>query len=219
MLPRVALVDPELAYDLPPEVTASTGMDALAQLIEPFVSVRANPATDALCREGMRRAAKSLVKAYRNGRDAAARADLAVASLFSGMALANAGLGAVHGFAAPIGGRFSAPHGAVCAALLPHVVLANVRALRSRASDGEALRRYVEVARLVTNDPRATIEEGIRWLTDLSLSLGIPTLRTYSITHHDLPHLVAAATSSSSMKGNPIPLTADELMGILQAAL
>ena len=223
MLPRIAVVDPGLTYDLSPELTASTGMDALSQLIEPFVSLRANPMTDALCREGMRRAARSLVRAYRNGNDAAARAEMSAASLFSGMALANAGLGAVHGFAAAIGGMFPAPHGAVCAVLLPHVVRANARALRARPSLGgaesEALRRYVEMARIITNDPRATIEEGVRWLEDLATTLGIPRLHCYGISHHDLPHLVAAASASSSIKGNPIALTADELMGIVQASL
>ena len=110
MLPRLALVDPELTYDLPPAVTASTGLDALTQLIEPFVSLRANPMTDAFCREGMRRACPLAAAGLsRTASDAAAREDMALASLFGGLALANAGLGAVHGFAAPIGGMFPAP--------------------------------------------------------------------------------------------------------------
>jgi alcohol dehydrogenase class IV len=138
MLPKVAIVDPELTYDLPPEITASTGLDALTQLIEPYVCVRANPMTDALCVEGIRRVARSLRQAWANGHDAKVREDMSVASLFGGLALANAGLGAVHGFAAPIGGMFAAPHGAVCAALLPHVMksnmlrFANVRLTASR---------------------------------------------------------------------------------------
>ena len=103
-------------------MTASTGLDALTQLIEPYVSIRANPITDAFCIEGMRRVARSLRLAYQQGQDLKAREDMALASLFGGLALANAGLGAVHGFAAPIGGMFPAPHGAVCAALLPHVM-------------------------------------------------------------------------------------------------
>ena len=150
MLARVALVDPELTYDLPPALTASTGLDALTQLIEPFVCLRANPMTDGLCVEGMRRAARSLRVAFTDGQNKSAREDMAVASLFGGLALANAGLGAVHGFAGPIGGMFPAPHGAVCAALLPHVMTANIRALRQRAPGSEALRRYDKVARLLT---------------------------------------------------------------------
>ena len=125
MLPKVVVVDPELTYDLPPAITASTGVDALTQLIEPFVCSRANPLTDGLCQEGIERVARSLRRAFESaGRgeapaDAAAREDMAVASLFGGLALANAGLGAVHGLAAPLGGMIGAPHGAVCAALLP----------------------------------------------------------------------------------------------------
>ena len=141
MLPRLALVDPELTYSLPPAVTASTGLDALTQLIEPFTSSKANPLTDALCREGMMRAARSLRTAYEDGRDAAAREDMALASLFGGLALANAGLGVVHGFAGPVGGMFHAPHGAVCAAFLPHVMAVNARALRARQPGSAALAR------------------------------------------------------------------------------
>src|SRR6266550_5232164 len=150
MLPKVALVDPELTYDLPPALTASTGLDALTQLIEPYTSCKANPLTDALCVEGIRRAARSLRVAFTDGRNRAAREDMCVASLFGGLALANAGLGAVHGFAAPIGGMFPAPHGAVCAALLPHAMSVNLRALRSRAANGDSLVRYAKVAAMVT---------------------------------------------------------------------
>jgi len=126
MLPRVALVDPELTYSLPPQITASTGLDALTQLVEPFVSIRANPMTDAFCREGMRRATHSLRQAYEYRNDVKAREDMALASLLGGLALANAGLGAVHGIASVVGGMFPAPHGAVCARLLPHVMEINV---------------------------------------------------------------------------------------------
>ena len=120
MLPRIAVIDPELTLDLPPAITASTGLDALTQLIEPFVSSRANPMTDVYCREGMSRVAKSLRRAFAHGESIEARTDMSFASLLGGLALANAGLGVVHGFAAAIGGMFVAPHGAVCAALLPH---------------------------------------------------------------------------------------------------
>src|SRR5438552_14953297 len=127
------------------ELTATTGLDALTQLIEPYVSCRANPLTDAICVEGIRRAARSLRRAFDNGADKSARLDMAIAGLFGGLALANAGLGAVHGFAASIGGMFSAPHGAVCAALLAHVMEANLIALRERAPHTETVRRYDEI--------------------------------------------------------------------------
>src|SRR5215471_16034683 len=165
MLPRLAVVDPELTYALPRAITASTGLDALTQLIEPYVGIRANPMTDAICVEGMRRAARALPLVYANGADREARSEMAWASLAGGMALANAGLGAVHGFAAPIGGMFPAPHGAVCAALLPHVFEINVRAVRERAP--EKLARFDEVARLVTGRPHATAEDGAGWIADL----------------------------------------------------
>ena len=219
MLPRVAVVDPELTYALPPAITASTGLDALTQLIEPYVSSRANPMTDALCVEGIRRAARSLRTAVEDGHDTAARMDMSVASLFGGLALANAGLGAVHGFAGPIGGQFPAPHGAVCAALLPHVMEANLRALRQRQPAAEPLRRYEEVARLVTGSPTATAEAGIDWVRKLVADLKIPALGGYGLTREHMPELVAKASHASSMKANPIALTPEEMAAILEHAL
>jgi alcohol dehydrogenase class IV len=219
MLPRLALVDPELALNLPPTITAATGLDALTQLIEPFVSVRANPMTDALCREGLPRAARSLRTACFQGANLAAREDMAFASLCSGMALANAGLGAVHGLAAPIGGSFDAPHGAVCAALLPHVMAANLAALRERAPLSITLDRYDELARALTGRPAALAEEGLEWIRKLVADLKIPQLSSYGIGLEDVPELVAKAAQASSMKGNPVVLTAEELTQLLSAAL
>ena len=219
MLPKLAVVDPELTFDLPPALTASTGLDALTQLIEPFVSVRANPMTDALCRDGIKRVARSLEAAYENGSNAAAREDMAMASLFGGLALANAALGAVHGFAAPIGGMFPAPHGAVCAALLPHVMQVNLRALRNRSPAGDALQRYDEVARILTGTEDATADAGIQWVHEITAALKIPGLATYGIGANDLPPLCEKAAVASSMKGNPILLTVDEMREILERAL
>ena len=122
MLPRLAVIDPQLTLSMPPPLTAFTGLDALTQLMEAFVSNKANPLTDGICREGMGRAARSLRKAFEDGKDQTAREDMAVASLFGGLALANAKLGAVHGFSGPLGGMFAAPHGAICGLLLPHVM-------------------------------------------------------------------------------------------------
>lgn len=219
LLPRLALVDPELTLDLPPALTAATGLDALTQLIEPYVCTRANPLVDALCVEGIRRAARSLRRAVENGRDLEARSDLALASLFSGLALANAGLGAVHGFAAPIGGMFPAPHGAVCAALLPHVMAANLRALRARVPGSPALERYAEIGRLLTGRPQAGAEDGVVWVQDLVAALDIPPLRTYGLTEADVPAVVEKAMQASSMKANPVPLTRNELAALLRRAI
>jgi alcohol dehydrogenase class IV len=219
MLPRVALIDPELTYALPPSVTAATGMDALAQLIEPFVCLRANPMTDMLCREGMTRAARSLRRAYDDGRDGAAREDMALASVFGGMALANAGLGAVHGFAAPIGGMFAAPHGAVCARLLPLVWRANTQALQQREPANPVLERYAEVARTLTGNAQATLQDGQDWLTDLCTALRIPSFVEYGMSADDIDVLVQKAAVASSMQANPIKLTSDELGRILAEAM
>jgi alcohol dehydrogenase class IV len=219
MLPRVALVDPDLSIDLPPAITASTGLDALTQLIEPYVSSKANPLVDALCVAGIARAAGALRVVYGDGRHRAARADMALASLFSGMALANAGLGAVHGFAAPIGGRFAAPHGAVCASLLPHVCAANLRAMASRQPAHPARARYDHIARLVTGRADATASDGVEWLAELVADLAIPGLRAYGVGVSDVSALVEHASRASSMKGNPIVLSADELAAVLEAAI
>jgi alcohol dehydrogenase class IV len=219
LLPRVALIDPELTYSLPPAITATTGMDALTQLIEPYVSVRAQPMTDGFCVEGLRRVAASLRRVFADGRDPGARQDMALASLLGGLALANAGLGAVHGFAAPIGGQFPAPHGAVCAALLPQVMEVNLRAARARATSRIIETRYEEIARLLTGNGAATADDGVRWVRQLADDLEIPPLRTHGIGPQHISTLVPKAALASSMKGNPITLTAEEMAEILSMAL
>ena len=218
MLPRVALVDPELTYALPPTVTAYTGLDALTQLIEPYVSARANPLVDALCIEGIGRVAGALGRVYRDGMDREARRDMALASLFGGLALANAGLGVVHGFAAPLGGSWDAPHGALCAALLPHGMAANIAALRARTPAHPSLERYAAIARLLTGCKQATAEDGVEWVRALSADLNIPALRTWGIAQADLPAVVEKAAHASSMQANPLQLTGEELLAVVSAA-
>jgi len=219
MLAGVALVDPELTWSAPPAITASTGLDALTQLIEPYVCRQPNPMTDALCVEGMRRAARSLRVAFEEGRNAGAREDMALASLFGGMALANAGLGAVHGFAGAIGGMFHAPHGAICAALLPHVMEANLRALRQREPRHDALRRYEEAARLLTGKAAASADEGVAWVRHLARGLSIPPLGVFGMIRRDVPEVIKKGATAGSMKANPIALTAEEQREILERAL
>jgi alcohol dehydrogenase class IV len=219
LLPKIALIDPELTYALPPAITARTGLDALTQLIEPYVSSRAQPVTDALCADGMRRVARSLLVAYQEGRNTAAREDMALASLFSGMALANAGLGAVHGFAGAIGGLFDAPHGAICAALLPHVMAANIQALRERDRAGVALQRYEAVARVLTGNATATADDGVQWVRQLVVALRVPSLTTFGLTSADVSAVIGNASQASSMKANPIVLIPAELERILKIAL
>lgn len=219
MLARLALIDPELTHTSPPDVTAASGLDALTQVLEPYVSNKANPFTDSICREGMVRAARSLKLAYLEPTHAAAREDMALVSLFGGVALSNAKLGAVHGFAGPFGGMFDAPHGAICARLLPYVMEANIRALRERAPESQPLQRYEEIARILTGQPGATAVEGVRWVHELCQAMQVPPLGQYGFTAADADTLCEKAAVASSMQGNPIKLTTDELHQIVAAAL
>ena len=226
MIPRVALVDPELTVSCPPAVTASSGMDALTQCLEPFVSVRANPVTDGLAREGLRRAAAGLRAAYADGTDLAARADMAVCSLLGGISLANAKLGAVHGLAAVVGGSGHVPHGVACAALLAPVIEANLRALRSAPpgnaggrEGGRALGRYAEMAQLLTGTPDASVDDGVAWIRETITLLAVPGLAAYGVGPDDAGRIAADAARSSSMQGNPVPLSHEELRAIVGRAL
>lgn len=219
MLPRVALVDPLLTLDCPPAVTASAGLDALTQCLEPFVSGWANALTDGLAREGLRRCGRALRQAYRNGSDVAARTDMAVCGLLGGMALANAKLGAIHGFASAIGGIAEVPHGMACAALLVPVVETNIRALRARDPDSPALARYTEAARLLTDDPGAALGDGIEWLRETVARLGVPRLAECGFRPADLDAVVSRAATASSTQGNPVQLTIDELCATLSSAI
>ncbi|MDQ7831606.1 MAG: iron-containing alcohol dehydrogenase [Desulfovibrionaceae bacterium] len=223
MLPDMALVDPELTHGLPPGVTAATGLDALTQLLEAFVSRHKNPMTDALCREGLARAARSLERAFRDGSDAAAREDMALAALFSGLALANARLGAVHGLAAPIGGEFPAPHGFVCARLLPLAMEANVRALAARDPGSAALAAFAEAGRILTGASAgadaADAAAGVQWVRGLCRRLGTPPLSDFGMTAAAVPGIAAKGLRASSMRGNPVELTQEDLEAMLRAAL
>ncbi|MFN2111241.1 MAG: iron-containing alcohol dehydrogenase [Anaerolineae bacterium] len=219
MIPRVALVDPALTYSMPPELTASTGLDAFAQVLEPYVSLMANPLTDTLCREGLMHVAHSLRQAYKNGKDVQAREDMALVSLFGGLALANAKLGAVHGLAGVLGGMFDAPHGALCGRLLPFVMDANVRALQARDPDSLALERYDDIAVILTGEWDVEAPDGVAWVQDLCKALRVPGLATYGVTAGVFADVIEKAMASSSMKGNPIKLTTAELRGILMRAL
>jgi alcohol dehydrogenase class IV len=218
MLPRLVVVDPELTRSLPPAVTASTGLDAFTQLLESYVTKGANPMTDGLCREGLARAARSLRTAYEDGGNQAAREDMALASMFSGLTLANAGLGAVHGFAAALGGEFHAPHGLICACLLPFVVEMNVRILETRSPDSPSLGRYEEAARIITGNAGARADDAVAWIRKLCLKLNVPHLSALGIARKDFPVIIAKAMRASSMRGNPVDLTEDELMEVLEKA-
>ncbi len=219
LLPRFALVDPELTYSLPPQPTAYSGMDALVQLIEPYLSPRSNSLTDGICREGIKRVARSLLRAYQHGNDGAAREDMCLASLFGGLALANASLGAVHGFASVIGGLTGAPHGAICARLLAPGMKLNGNALKERAPGSPALERLDEISAILTDNPRASLDDGINWVETLCADLHIPTLADLGLREQDIPRVAEGSLATSSMKANPIQLKTDELAACLQGAL
>lgn len=218
LLPRLAIVDPLLTADLPPALTANTGLDALTQLIEAFVCQRANALVDGLCREAIPLAARSLPRAFANGQDVGARSEMSLASLFGGLALANAGLGAVHGFAAPIGGMFDAPHGAVCAALLADVMELNV-AVASEMKASDVLARYCEVARLLTGNADASALDGINFVRGLTRALTVAPLGVLGISARDLSTIAQRAGEASSMKANPVSLSQRQLVEVLERAL
>ncbi len=222
LLARVALIDPELAVGAPPEVTAASGLDALCQLIESYTSNRAGPLTDALALQGVSLAATALPRVCADGSDLDARESMALAALLSGITLANAGLGAVHGFAAPLGANFPIPHGAVCAALLPHVVEANIAALAAESGQHPYLERYAELGRRLNGNPTLSRAEALeacrRFLFDLVYQLLIPPLRDFGLQPAHVPDLVALARKASSMRYNPVVLPDETLTQILTAA-
>jgi alcohol dehydrogenase class IV len=219
MIPRVALVDPELTVSCPPPVTAASGLDALTQCLEPFVSVRATPLTDGLAREGLRRAGSGLRAAYADGSDLAARADMSACALLGGMALANAKLGAVHGLAGVIGGTADVPHGLACAALLVPVIEANVRALQAQETGQAVIERYAEAAGLLTGKPGASVADGLAWIRETLVLFAVPGLAAFGFSAGQIDDVAAKALTSSSMQGNPVPLSRDDLTAILREAL
>ena len=219
MLPYITIVDPELTLSMPPAVTASTGLDALTQLVEVYVSNKANPMTDGICFEGIKRAGRSLLTAYRQGDNRLAREDMSLASLFSGMALANAKLGAVHGFAAPLGGMYSASHGVICAILLPQVIEENVNALTNKDPEAPALKRYDHIAQILTGENKATAKDAVIWIKNICGELKIPKLNKFGCKEKDIPAIITKAKNASSMQGNPVKLTDSELTRILIKAM
>ena len=219
LFPKIALVDPKLTVSMPPEITAFTGLDALTQLIEPFTSIEPNPLVDSLCRDGIQRIAQSIYQAFDDGNDLQSREDMSLASLFSGLALSNAKLGAVHGLAGPIGGEIPAPHGAVCACLLPKVMEVNIAAIRERIPGHLVMDRYNTVGKILCNHPAASAEDGLEWIEEFCLHAKIPPLSAYGLTELIISNIIEKAKNSSSMKGNPVTLSDIELRNILQNCL
>lgn len=219
LLPRVAIVDPELTLSVPKEVTASTGMDAFTQVIEPYVTKNPNPMVDLFCREAIPLAAANLFLAYSEGKNITARENIAYVSLLGGLSLANAKLGVVHGFAGPIGGMFHAPHGMICAAILPAAMRVNAEILADSGKNDEKSARFKEIAQWVTGSEKAEIKDGVKWISDLAKSMQIPGLAEFGISKDDFPEIIEKAENSSSMKGNPIDLTKADMERILSMSM
>lgn len=220
MVPSRVILDPELTLSMPQHLTASTGLDAITQLIEALTTRRRNPFTDGICREGLALAARSFPVVLDQPRNLSARSDMLIAGYFSGLALANSGLGAVHGFAAPLGGIYKVPHGEVCAALLPAVLSCNWSQLDSlAASESQDLKtRYTFISRIFTGRDDASMEHLVGWLQSINRQSGIRPLIQMGINQDQWPSIIEKAMAASSMRGNPVGLARDSLHRILENA-
>jgi alcohol dehydrogenase class IV len=222
LIPKIAIIDPTLMVTVPPSVTATCGMDAFTQLIEAYTSNNAQPMTDALAELGIKKVAKSLLSAYKNGQLLETRTNMALASLISGICLANAGLGAVHGFASPMGG-LNIPHGVICAALLAPTIEANISKLKSTPENQLVLEKYSRIAEIIADRTFSKMELAhesfIDFLKSLTEDLKIPKLSEFGVTESVIPMIVEKAKNSSSMKYNPIHLDDTALSNILKQAM
>jgi len=216
LVPDVAVVDPELTLSCPRSVTASCGMDAFTQLLESYVSTEATPMTEALAASGIKYAAASMVPACALGSDSIdVRAGMAYAAYISGVTLANAGLGLVHGFAAAVGGLFDIPHGVICGTLLGPVTRANIRALALTGDDGsDALGKYAAIGELITGEEAATDElcaALTRRIDQWTVALELPLLGAYGVRESD----VARILEGTGLKNNPVKLDKAEMANVL----
>lgn len=218
LVARHVILDPELTLSCPPAITAACGMDALTQLLESYVSGRANPMSDALAASGMAMVRQHLLSAVRHGDDIGARAGMLYASSMSGLTLANAGLGAVHGLASPLGAFFPIPHGAACGTLVYEATRLNIRCMREREPRNPGLIKYAEAGRILSDAPDLDDEAAIRALLDLledwSDRLEMPRLSYYGVSPADIPRIVTGSRGNS-MQTNPIRLQDAELSELL----
>lgn len=222
LVPKHIILDPELTLNCPPAVTAACGMDAFTQLLESFVSRNANPMTDALALSGFQHIRDGLLHAVQQGDNIEARASMLYASSMSGLTLANAGLGSVHGLASPLGAYFPIPHGVVCGTLLYEATRTNITAMIKREPDNSALKKYAQAGRLMTSQAGLNDQAALQALLDLlkswSVTLEMPILSDYGVTESDI-HKIIANISGGSMAGNPIRLTEKEIEKLIQSRL
>ncbi|MEL6267039.1 MAG: iron-containing alcohol dehydrogenase, partial [Pseudomonadota bacterium] len=212
LLPRLAIVDPALTDATPWPVTLASGLDAVTQVIEPWISARANPLTDAIVAEAIPRGLAALVR-LAEGEDAGARDAMAAVSLAGGLALANAGLGAVHGFAGVLGGRTGAAHGAICGRLLPFVLAMNARLVTDPLRRDRIARVQAMIGTALGVAPEAAFEA----LADWSRARGLPVLGEMGHGAGEDASLSEASLASSSMKANPVMPVVADLVAVLEA--
>jgi alcohol dehydrogenase class IV len=217
-VPDVAIVDPMLTLGCPPKITASSGMDAFTQLLESYLSTTANPITDALAFEGLKHISESLIKAYKVDNNLEARTGMSMSAYLSGITLANAGLGLVHGFASSIGGYFPIAHGVICSSLMPAVNKITVRKLRHTKNNEHALLKYASIGKMfscVENKSTAYyIDALLEVIESYTAEMHIPTLSQSGVTPHDFKKII----TSTENKNNPIALNQEEMLEILEMA-
>lgn len=223
LVAEYAIIDPELFSTCPKTLIAANGMDALTQLIESYVSLKANPFTDALAWSGIEKVKHSLLPWFDSpGEHMPAQAEMAYAAMLSGITLAQVGLGAVHGLASPMGAFFPIPHGVVCGTLLADATAVNIEAMEQREPNNPALAKYAQIGKLLSNTSHLRNSEArvalVSILRQWCRHFPLETLDTYGVTHADLNHIVANSRGSS-MKTNPILLTDQEIKTILQRRL
>ena len=217
LYPYLVIVDPALTLSMPQRITAETGMDALTQLMEAFVTPFSSPITDALCIEGLKRVAKSFVNAFKNGQDIEARQDMCIASLLGGLVLANAKLGAVHGIAGPLGGMIKASHGLICARFLAPVTELNITRLAQLGSTNDTvLEKYRKIAVILTRDSTAQPGDGVDFIKKLAMTMELSMLKKPGLDGFGCKELAEKALASSSIKGNPVKLTSKEILALVE---
>jgi len=222
LVARHIVLDPELTLSCPPDVTAACGMDAFTQLLESYVSSRANPMTDGLALSGMEMVRDHLVTAVEHGDSLEARGAMLYASAISGLTLANAGLGSVHGLASPLGAFFPIPHGVVCGTLVHAATQLNISAMQGRDADHRALSKYAGVGRLLADDAGLSEQAALAALSGIlqgwAERLQMKRLGQYGVGEMDIPRIVAGSRGNS-MQTNPIELSDGEIAGLIRCRL
>jgi alcohol dehydrogenase class IV len=219
LVPDYAIVDPELTLHCPPDVTAASGMDCFTQLLESYLSIKATPITDALAFDALGKIKTALPRVWRMGQDIESRSDMSYAAMISGICLANAGLGAVHGFASSVGGLFNVPHGVVCGTLMASANAVTVKRLKDQNSSNPILLKYAELGKMFIGEEQKSqfyyIDRFIEILAEWTETMNISRLGKYGIKSADVAKIVKA----TDVKNNPVKLSKEDLAEILESRL